>query len=648
MTQRFASADSIYDIDTPGEPSTSSDGRYLAFAVTGSDRTLNMNTSTIKVADRESGSIVELCGGVSDYAPRWMPGTAEVSFIRTAADGDQVWTCTVGGSPRPQTNIADRVHHHTWSPCGRFLAVTFTSDLGPVDPTTRPHVLATSDYQRDARGRYGYPRANLGVWDRRHSVLQRLSDDLDVRDFAWSPDGQALAFCAVGTDDCDLTQPARLYLIDNPSQGQPVARQLTGVGNITAVQWHPDGQQVIVVGSDERPHVHDQIFAVARDGDAAPRNLTLALGRNVMSGGIGYPGARAIMAAYGDTLYFTARDHGCTALYALSNEAVRRIYGGDGVVVTGVALRATGELVLTCRTPGSYGQLVELIPSSGEVRDLYVPEPSASIHVREERWFESADGLPIQGWVISPGNSHLGSPPPLLVDIHGGPHSSWNAAADDVHLYQQELVTRGWRVLILNPRGSDGYGRDFSSGVDGAWGTNDSGDVLCAIDALVASGEADPDRLAITGYSYGGFLTCYLTSREQRFRAAVAGGVVTDLASWVATSDVGHYACVNYLGGYPWEDVERFATMSPSSRVHEVVTPTLILHGEDDLRTPLPQAVLWHTFLRGNGVDSDLVVYPGATHDFNFNGTPQQRIDYCSRLVAWLERWIAPSATSDN
>lgn len=644
MTKQFASAESIYAIDVPAEPTASADGRYVAFAVAGSDRESNRNTSTIKVADRETGTIVELCAGGSDFGPRWVPTTTEVSFVRGDTDDAQVWKCALGGSPHQQTHIAGRVLDHAWSPCGRYIAVTFLADGGSDSPSAAPYVLGAYGYQRDARGRYGYPRANLAVWDCRSNTLRQLTTDCDVRDFDWSPDGGALAFCAVAVADRDLTQPAGLYVVDNPSQAGTATAVWAGEANVTAVTWHPDGQQMIVVGSRERPHVHNEIFVVTRD--ATPSSLTPALDRNVMSGGVGYPGARPITTPDRSTLYFTARDHGCTALYALGDEGLRRVYGGDGVVVTGVCLLATGELALTCRTPTSYGQLVELDVPSGEASRLYAPEPSATIHFRDERWFESDDGLAIHGWVISPDAQHLGSPPPLLVDIHGGPHSSWNAAADEIHLYHQELATRGWRILIVNPRGSDGYGRDFSAGVHGGWGVKDAADVLCAVDALVAAGEADPDRLAVTGYSYGGFLTCYLTSRDQRFRAAVAGGVVTDLLSWVGTCDEGHYACVNYLDGYPWEDPERFAAMSPSSQVHEVTTPTLIMHGEDDLRTPLPQALLWHTFLRGNGVESELVVYPEATHDFNFTGTPQQRIDYCSRLVGWLERWITAPAPS--
>src|SRR6185503_7337002 len=128
-----------------------------------------------------------------------------------------------------------------------------------------------------------------------------------------------------------------------------------------------------------------------------------------------------------------------------------------------------------------------------------------------------------------------------LLDVHGGPHNAWNGAADDWHLYHQELAARGWTVLLLNPRGSDGYGANFFDGAIGAWGEADANDFLEPIDQLVAEGVVDPKRLAVTGYSYGGYMTCYLTSRDKRFAAAVAGGVVTDTVSMAGTSDAGHH-----------------------------------------------------------------------------------------------------------
>ena len=215
---------------------------------------------------------------------------------------------------------------------------------------------------------------------------------------------------------------------------------------------------------------------------------------------------------------------------------------------------------------------------------------------REERTFTISDGTEVHGWLVR--DPELTGPRPLLLDVHGGPHNAWNGAADEMHLYHQELAARGWTVLLVNPRGSDGYGEAFYDGVNGAWGVADANDFLEPIDQLVAEGLADPERLAITGYSYGGFMTCYLTAHDDRFAAAVAGGVVSDLVSMDGTCDDG--ACLSSfeLGGTPWEQPERYAAMSPLTRVADVRTPTLVLHGGGDLSCDLGQAQQWHTSLR--------------------------------------------------
>ena len=263
--------------------------------------------------------------------------------------------------------------------------------------------------------------------------------------------------------------------------------------------------------------------------------------------------------------------------------------------------------------------------------------PDIELFVPEERTFTISDGTEVQAWLVR--DPERQGPLPLLLDVHGGPHNAWNAAADEMHFYHQELAAKGWAVLLVNSRGSDGYGAAFYDGVQGAWGVADHLDFLEPIDALVAEGLADPDRLAVTGYSYGGFMTGWLTGHDDRFKAAVAGGIVSDLVSEYGASDDGALMGRYELGGPPWERVEEYAAMSPITRVGQVTTPTLVLHGKDDLTCPVGQAQQWHTSLRDQGVPTELVLYPDASHVFILLGPPSQRLDYARRVVEWVERY---------
>ena len=238
-------------------------------------------------------------------------------------------------------------------------------------------------------------------------------------------------------------------------------------------------------------------------------------------------------------------------------------------------------------TRESFGEIVTIDIASGtETVRTHHGDGLADVqrYPHTERTFAISDGLEVHGWIIS--DPEQEGPRPLLVDIHGGPHNAWNDTADEMHLYHQELIARGWAVVILNPRGSDGYGEAFFTGVDGAWGISDAKDFLEPVDALVAEGLADPKRLAVAGYSYGGYMTCYLTGHDDRFAAAVTGGVVADLVSMMGTDDAGALLGEIELGGYPWTEPEHFAEMSPYTAIGEVSTPTLVLQGDADRTLP--------------------------------------------------------------
>jgi CubicO group peptidase (beta-lactamase class C family)/predicted alpha/beta-fold hydrolase len=316
------------------------------------------------------------------------------------------------------------------------------------------------------------------------------------------------------------------------------------------------------------------------------------------------------------------------------------VFGEPAQNVAGLSI-AAGKAAVVLNTATSYGEVVviDLATGAGEAVTSHGAEV-AEVFPRVEREFTISDGTAVAGYLLR--DPDAAQPQPLLLDVHGGPHNAWNGAADEAHLYHQELVARGWAVLLINPRGSDGYGEEFYNGVVGGWGTSDSKDFLEPLDELVAEGIADPQRLAVAGYSYGGFMTCYLTSRDNRFAAAVAGGVVSDLTSMSGTSDAGHFLAAYELNG-PSAD-NRYDEMSPFSKVTQVQTPTLILQGAADVRCPIGQAEQWHTALREQGVPTQLVLYPEADHLFIIQGRPSHRLDFNRRILDWVDQYAGDAA----
>src|SRR5207244_4700045 len=250
------------------------------------------------------------------------------------------------------------------------------------------------------------------------------------------------------------------------------------------------------------------------------------------------------------------------------------------------------------------------------------------------RAFDTPNGK-IEGWVIAP----AATPAPLIVDIHGGPSAFRGDALSLGYFFKYVLASKGWAVLSLNPTGSGSYGRAHAHGIRGHWGEHDLPEQLAAVDALVKDGIADPARLAVAGYSYGGFMTTWTIAHSDRFRAAVVGAPVADQESFHGTSDIGlWFAAFELNADFPG-DRETLRKYSPLTYVDRITTPTLIVHGEADDRCPIGQGEqLFAALLASGRTETELVRYPGGSHLFIEDGRPSHRVDYNQRIVDWVTR----------
>ncbi len=605
-----------------------------------------------------TGEPQQLTRGPADGSPAWSPDGSRIAFLRAQDGPPQLWLLPVaGGEPEQLTTLPMGAGAPVWSPDGSRIAFGAASDMeadeGEDDAArakraAAPIVADRLDYQADGAGFLRTIRKHVHVLDvETKDCRQVTSGDWHAGDPSWSPDGRQLAFAAGTAPDVDLRARGPVHVVaagDTAAKARPVALEDGLAGAIT---WARDGSSLLVVGWTGDPVGHAGLFHVPLGGGVA-ENLAAPLDRNVMQGGPAYPGGLPQLTEDGGAVLFCVRDRGCTHLYSvpLDGGAPNPVLAGSGRVVSGLSV-AGGKAAVTLATPTSLGEIVVVDLATGEetVRTAH-GESEVELYVREERVFSISDGAEVHGWLTR--DPSAAGPQPLLLDIHGGPHNAWNGAADEMHLYHQELVSRGWSVLVLNPRGSDGYGEEFYVGVGGAWGVSDAKDFLEPVDELVADGIADPKRLAVTGYSYGGYMTCYLTSRSDRFAAAVAGGVVADLVSQAGTADMGHFMSEYELGGTPWAERARYDAMSPFAAVDRVETPTLILHGAADLRCPVGQAQQWHTALRERGIPTRLVLYPEAGHLFILEGRPSHRIDYNQRVIDWVEEYAVENAVKSR
>ena len=664
MPRRLRISD-MATIAVPEQPAIAPDGGRIVYVLRTQDVEADRAVTALWRVNTAGGAPARLTTGTADSMPAWSPDGTRIAFLRAQDGPAQLWLLPAdGGEPEQLTTLPLGAGRPVWSPDGAAIAfaasVDIVADPGEDDAartsrTQAPIVADRLDYHADGSGLLRTIRTHLHVLDLATGECRQVSEgDWNATQPAWSPDTTRLAFTAATAPDRDLNHHQAVYVLDvTDARNRPVLTGF-GTGDALAVTWTADGATLLVAGTAHGPTGPVGLYRLpvtgAVDTPAAElTNLIAALDRSVIVGVPSAPGGLPPrLVDGGAAVLFCVRGHGGNHLYrvGVAGGTPQPVLAGENRVVTGVSVSGTLAAV-GLGTATSFGEIITVDLTTG----AETVHTGHGAHLADVDWFAPqsreftiSDGTVVPGWLFrDPGRT---GPLPLLLDIHGGPHGAWDGVADASRVYVHELARRGWAVLLLNPRASDGYGARFHTQNTGKWGTGDMADFLEPIDTLVAEGVADAQRLAVTGYSYGGYMTCYLTSRDQRFAAAVVGAPVSDPASFAGTSDAGHLLCVHELDGLPWHehDRERIAAQSPIERVSDVRTPTLVIQGTDDVRCPIGQSQQWYAGLREQGVPSRLVLYPGGSHLFLRTGPLSHRLDFNERVVEWVERYAGSAS----
>ena len=669
----------FYDEVGVGEVALSPDGALVAFTVTTVSEDENRRHREVWLQElrggRPEGEPFRFTDPTREArAPRWSHDSRVLSFQSRRGEGDDAgstWFArvTFPGGEAYQIEGVDAAP--VWSPDGAWIAYTMRPDEGSDDAEAdrdgwiAPDAITTTldaerfdgrvvtsmRYKRDgtltlrphpssvAKRQLFVVPANGG------EPVQRTDMAFDVGGLVWSLDGERIYLTGNESENDELNRDLTtdIYVVGRET-GDP--RTLTSnPGSESAPAVSPDGSRLAFLQTRARGEQTDlRMVDLATDGTfrGIPRNLT---GEWDLT-----PGAPS-WAANGEAVRFLTGVGGSRHLFevTVTGDLIRQLTTGDrqvGSVSTSQDGLVMAYTVTDAISPAEVyvnrgdGTLQRRVTS---FNDEWLS--NVSVQSAERLTWTVADGTEIEGWLIKPVGYETGQPHPMVLKIHGGPHGAYG------HTYFRTfhvLSSAGFFVLYTNPRGSTGYGHAFTYATREGWGEIDAEDYLTGVDAaLERYPDIDPTRVGVSGGSYGGYMTNWLTATTNRFAAAVTSRSIANWESWYGSSDAQGLTDFEF-GGTPWEQRELYRRLSPISYVEHVTAPTLIIHSENDYRTPIGDGEQWFMALKKREIPTELVRYPRSSHGLSRSGEPWLLVDRLERIRSWFTHWLIQKPGSQS
>lgn len=670
--KRAITAEDLYRIVVVEDPRISPDGSFVAWVRQQAQEFSNDYRREIWLSPRAGGAAIQLTRGGKDSCPRWSPDGRTLAFLSARCGPAQLYLLPLdapGGEARQLTNLPRAVSQPVWSPDGSRIAFLAPVNAGEREREDRDETLPAPEDALAARHREerqaleetlrhdprvinAIPYREGTTWrDGRHAQLyviataetpgetpapRRLTHvAADYSAPSWSADGRSLlCIRSAYPERPEPRRQASLYRIDlaDGAEQRLTGDEVSCEGALAA----PRGDQVAFLHrSVDRYAERLTRLALVSAAGGAVRELTGAFDREVDAGSLRW-------SADGRWLYFSAGSEGARGIWRLRPGApAAQVLTGE-LEVTGHDLAADGGIAAALSSAADPSALHWLDAAAAAPRALAQPNADflkeVCVQPVHEQRFRSPDGQALQGWLMLPPDHAPGMRHPLALNIHGGPHAMWGPAAQSMWHEWQLHAARGYAVFFCNPRGSDGYGEAFRMALHQAWGEVALRDILAGVDHVLAGGQIDPERLAITGGSYGGYMTAWIIGHSDRFRAAVAQRGVYNLVSFFGVTDIPLFLNDEF-DATPAQDADLLWRHSPLAHAANIRTPLLILHSENDFRVPISDAEQLFALIKLQGGEVAFVRYPRDGHELSRSGEPRHRVDRLQRTLAWFDRY---------
>ncbi len=635
-TKRPIDPRDVYRLTSVSDPKVSPDGNWVSYALSSVDSAKNKRNSDVWMMSWDGQQSVQLTNSPDgESQARWSPDGKYLSFVssRNGATNSQIWLMDRrGGEGKQLTNLKADLKDYAWSPDGKHIVLaikTPESTDTSKNKLPKPLVMDRFHFKQDVEGYLEEFPTHLYLFDVSTKKIDTLTQGkYDETSPVWSPNGEQIAFVSNRTAEPDKNQNTDIWIID-AKKNAPMTQVTTWEGSDNAPVWRPDGQQLGYLRSSSPQYDmygHSILCVVAKEG-GVPTELSTAIDRPVSNPRWTKDGQSIGVLVTDDRQRYVAT-------FSTKTKQMTKIVGGNRSF-NALESHPNGSWVSLMSEPQMPAELFAIENGASRRLTKHQEDFLAPLELAKVEGFtsKSKDGIEVSNFLFKPSNAAANKKLPTIFFIHGGPTAQDEWGFD---LSRQILAQAGFAVAAVNYRGSNGRGIAYSKAISGDWGNKEVLDILGAADYLVQTGVADPDKLGIGGWSYGGILTNYTIASDTRFKAAASGaGVSLVMSMYGVDQYILQYE--NELG-VPWKNLDKYLKLSyPFLQIERIKTPTLFMVGEKDFNVPAVGTEQMYQGLRSIGVPTQLIVYPGQFHGLTL---PNFQKDRFERYIRWFDKYL--------